>query len=37
MSKAKAEFIKRADTTHGGLTNLIDSLVKKGSQADKKQ
>lgn len=31
MSKTKSNFLKSVDTIHGGLTNLVDSLVKNGN------
>ena len=31
MSKTKVDFLKSVDTIHGGLTNLIDSLVEKSN------
>jgi hypothetical protein len=32
MSKTKSDFLKSVDTIHGGLTDVIDSLVKSGGQ-----
>lgn len=38
MSKTKSDFLKSVDTIHGGLTNLIDSIVEnRNSKARNKK